>query len=91
MLFHRDDLTLLLHVVEQDYFQHSEILSWRVAKYGKSIFNGLFQKESVFQKTSSISLKLVVSLSLDKKWAESIFWLWARIFDFCLIFIDIHS
>ena len=32
------------------YFEHSEILSWRIAKYGKIIFNGLFQKRSVFQK-----------------------------------------
>ena len=36
------------------YFEPSEILSWRIAKYGKIIFNGLFQKKSVFQKTSSI-------------------------------------
>ena len=27
----------------------------------------------------------------DEKWTESIFWLWPRIFDFCLIFTDIHS
>ena len=105
--FHRDDLTLLLHVleglpnvpslfefisyrnnqrrkqsiyfnkarplmnscnkrrlaaifyIEQDYFEHSEIFSWPIAKYGKIIFNGLFQKKRVFQKTSSILLKVV--------------------------------
>ena len=36
--------------IEQDYFEHSEIFSWPIAKYGKIIFNGLFQKKSVFQK-----------------------------------------
>ena len=36
-------------LIEPDYFEHSEILGWRVAKYGKIIFNGLFQKKSVFQ------------------------------------------
>ena len=45
--------------MEHDYFEHSEILSWRVAKYGKIIFHGLFQKKSVFQKSSSILLKVV--------------------------------
>ena len=40
-------------------FEHSEILSLRIAKYGKIIFNGLFRKESVFQKTSSILMKVV--------------------------------
>ena len=45
--------------MEHDYFEHREILSWRIAKYGKIIFNGLFEKESVFQKTSSILLKVV--------------------------------
>ena len=48
-----------MYYIEHDYFEHSEILSWRVAKYGKKIFNGLFQKKSVFQKTSSILLKIV--------------------------------
>ena len=45
--------------IEQDYFEHSEIFSWPITKYGKIIFNGLFQKKSVFQKTSSILLKVV--------------------------------
>ena len=30
--------------IEHDYFEHSEILSWRIAKYGKIVFNGLFLK-----------------------------------------------
>ena len=45
--------------IEHDCFEHSEILSWRVGKYGKIIVNGLFQKKSIFQKTSSILLKVV--------------------------------
>ena len=48
--------------IEHGYFEHSEILSWRVAKYGKIIFktfNSLFQKKSVFQTTSCILLKVV--------------------------------
>ena len=44
--------------IEHDYFEHSEILGWRM-KYGKIIFNRLFQKKSVFQITSSILLKVV--------------------------------
>ena len=34
--------------------EHSEILGWRIAKYGKIIFHHLFQKKSVILKTSSI-------------------------------------
>ena len=45
--------------IKHDYFKHSEILSWRVGKYGKIIFNGLFQKESVFQNNTSTLLKVV--------------------------------
>ena len=36
-------------LIEHDNLEHSEILSWSIAKYGKIIFNGLFQKESVFK------------------------------------------
>ena len=105
MPFHRDDLTLLLHVPEglpnvptnfeficyrnnlrrklslhfnlkkgpywivigkEDwllcFISNTIILNivkLRIAKYGKIIFNGLFQKKSVFQKTSSILMKVV--------------------------------
>ena len=44
--------------IKHDYFKHSEILGWRM-KYGKIIFNRLFQKKSVFQNNTSTLLKVV--------------------------------
>ena len=37
-------------LIEHDYLEYSKILSWRIVKYGKIIFNGLFQKRSFFPK-----------------------------------------
>ena len=50
-----------------------------------------FKRKAYFQKLVPFYWRQHLSLSLDKKWAESIFWLWPRIFDFCLIFIDIFT
>ena len=34
-----------MFLIENDYFERSEILGWRITKYGKIIFNRLFKKE----------------------------------------------
>ena len=83
LLCFRSNTIIILHIVK----------FWAGAypNTAKLFLTVYFKKKAYFKKLVPYYWREYLSLSLDKKGAESIFWLWPRIFDFCLIFTDIHS